>query len=181
MIMSLLKAVPRWLWFTLAGALIVAVLLASVNLYGSNREAKGYSSGYDKRSAEIDKATADKNAENRQKEQQLNDQIADLQQNNQQLKNQLDADKRSANQRVNAFSMQLEQTRRILADAAGSADPGISAAGKTALQTAGMLTVVLGKSLERNRILAAYADDASAAGQLCENQYDTVRLKLNDK
>lgn len=168
-------AIPRWAWFMLAGALAVAAVLT----YGHIKHAAGYDAGYAQKTAEIRDATARQNEINREKEQQLNDQIAQLQQNNRQLRDQLASDKRSADQRVNAFSVQLEKTRRILADVAASADASISPGGKTALQAAGMLADVLGKSVERNRILAAYADDARAAGELCEQQYDQVRKTIN--
>ena len=177
MLKALLSALPRWVWLLLCGALLVGAVL----LYGSIRASSGYTAGYEKKTDEIRDQTAKQNDKNRKKEQSLNEQIAILQQTNQQLQSQNAVDKHNADVRVSAFGLQLEKTRRILADAAGSADPSISAAGKTALDTARMLADVLGKSVERNRILAAYADDTRVAGQLCEQQYDQVRNTLNDQ
>lgn len=174
-IFAALSAVPRWLWLLIAGVVITVAII----FYGHAKESAGYTAGYEKKTEEIRLATAAQNDANRKKEQDLNEQIAHLQQNNQQLLNQLAADKRSADQRVTAFSLQLEKTRRLLADAAASADASVNPAGKTAYQTAGMLVDVLGKSVERNRILAAYADDARTAGELCEQQYDQVRKTIN--
>lgn len=177
MVRALLSAVPRWLWLLLAGALLIGAIL----LYGSIKASSGYSAGYTAKTDEVKQETSRKNDENRKKEQSLNEQISRLQRDNQQLQSQNAIDKRNADQRVNAFGVQLEKTRAILANAATSADASISPAGKTALEAARMLADVLGQSVERNRILAAYADDARVAGELCEQQYDQVRNTLNDQ
>lgn len=176
-ILAVLSAVPRWLWLLLAGALIVAAVLT----YGAHKQNKGYTAGYATKTAEVEQAVQQQNQTNRLKEQQLYDQIAQLQKNNLQTQNQLAADKRSADQRVNAFSVQLEKTRKVLANAADSANAGSVSSGKTTVETARVLANLLSKSVERNRVLAAYADDAGIAGQLCEQQYDQVRLTVNAK
>lgn len=47
-------------------------------------------------------------------------------------------------------------------------------AGTSAADTGVLLADVLGKSLERNRQLAEYADRAAEAGRVCEKQYDSL-------
>lgn len=176
-ILAVLSAIPRWLWLLLAGALVLTTVL----VYGGHKESKGYTAGYSAKTAEVEQAVQQQNQANRLKEQQLYEQIAQLQQNNSQLQEQLAIDKRSADQRVNAFSLQLEKTRKLLASAADSANAGVVTTGKTTIETARMLADLLGKSVERNRILAAYADDAGLAGNLCQQQYDQVRITVNAK
>lgn len=174
-ILAFLSAIPRWVWFLLAGA----ILIASILIYGSMKQSAGYTAGYEKKTAEIEAATAIKNNENRQKEHDLNDQIASLQSDNKKLRDQAVADQRELSARVGDFRLQLEKTRKLLADAAGSADPSVSTGGKTAYQTAVLLSDLLEKSLQRSSDLAAYADDAGDAGRLCEKQYDAARATVN--
>ena len=79
------------------------------------------------------------------------------------------ADADAAANSVSRLRGQLAQIGRITADYSGTV--GISA---PAGNTARVLAYVLGESVERNRVLAKYADEAAAAGRLCERQYDSL-------
>ena len=82
------------------------------------------------------------------------------------------ADAVAATDSVGRLRRQLAQVGRITTDYSGAV--GISA---PAGDTARVLAYVLGESVERNRLLAAYADDAAAAGRLCERQHDSLTIK----
>lgn len=82
------------------------------------------------------------------------------------------ADATAAADFVSRLRGQLAQVGRITSDYSGAV--GISA---PAGSTARVLAWVLSESLERNRVLAEYADNAAAAGRLCERQYDSLTIK----
>lgn len=82
------------------------------------------------------------------------------------------ADADAAADSVGRLRRQLAQIGRITADYSGAV--GIST---PAGDTARVLAYVLGESVERNRVLAKYADDAAGAGRLCERQYDSLTIK----
>ena len=67
-----------------------------------------------------------------------------------------------------------QRINRLLADTS-SEDSGTTQRGKTAREALDLLANVLEKSLERNRQLADYADQASSAGFTCEKAYDTIQ------
>lgn len=85
------------------------------------------------------------------------------------------AQARSDADSANASIGRLQQRiNRLLADAS-SEDSGITQRGKTAREALDLLANVLEKSLERNRQLAEYADQASSAGFTCEKAYDSIQ------
>lgn len=76
---------------------------------------------------------------------------------------------------ANASIGRLQQRiNRLLADTS-SEDSGTTQRGKTAREALDLLANVLEKSLERNRQLAEYADQASSAGFTCEKAYDAIQ------
>ena len=79
------------------------------------------------------------------------------------------ADAAAAADSVSRLRGQLAQVGRITSDYSSAV--GISA---PAGSTARVLAWVLSESLERNRVLAEYADNAAAAGRLCERQYESL-------
>ncbi|QSJ03639.1 Rz-like spanin [Klebsiella phage vB_KpnP_P184] len=85
------------------------------------------------------------------------------------------AQARSDADSANASIGRLQQRiNRLLADTS-SEDSGTTQRGKTAREALDLLANVLEKSLERNRQLAEYADQASSAGLTCEKAYDAVQ------
>ena len=85
------------------------------------------------------------------------------------------AQARSDADSANASIGRLQQRiNRLLADTS-SEDSGTTQRGKTAREAIDLLANVLEKSLERNRQLAEYADQASSAGFTCEKAYDSIQ------
>ncbi|WAK45165.1 hypothetical protein vBKpPHS106_57 [Klebsiella phage VB_KpP_HS106] len=85
------------------------------------------------------------------------------------------AQARSDADSANASIGRLQQRiNRLLADTS-SEDSGTTQRGKTAREALDLLANVLEKSLERNRQLAEYADQASSAGFTCEKAYDSIQ------
>lgn len=85
------------------------------------------------------------------------------------------AQARSDADTANASIGRLQQRiNRLLADTS-SEDSGTTQRGKTAREALDLLANVLEKSLERNRQLAEYADQASSAGFTCEKAYDAIQ------
>ena len=85
------------------------------------------------------------------------------------------AQARSDADSANASIGRLQQRiNRLLADTS-SEDSGTTQRGKTAREALDLLANVLEKSLERNRQLADYADQASSAGFTCEKAYDSIQ------
>lgn len=85
------------------------------------------------------------------------------------------AQARSDADTANASIGRLQQRiNRLLADTS-SEDSGTTQRGKTAREALDLLANVLEKSLERNRQLAEYADQASSAGSTCEKAYDAIQ------
>ena len=85
------------------------------------------------------------------------------------------AQARSDADSANASIGRLQQRiNRLLADTS-SEDSGTTQRGKTAREALDLLANVLEKSLERNRQLAEYADQASSAGLTCEKAYDAIQ------
>lgn len=85
------------------------------------------------------------------------------------------AQARSDADSANASIGRLQQRiNRLLADTS-SEDSGTPQRGKTAREALDLLANVLEKSLERNRQLAEYADQASSAGFTCEKAYDAIQ------
>ena len=85
------------------------------------------------------------------------------------------AQARSDADSANASIGRLQQRiNRLLTDTS-SEDSGTTQRGKTAREALDLLANVLEKSLERNRQLADYADQASSAGLTCEKAYDAIQ------
>lgn len=85
------------------------------------------------------------------------------------------AQARSDADSANASIGRLQQRiNRLLADTS-SEHSGTTQRGKTAREALDLLANVLEKSLERNRQLADYADQASSAGFTCEKAYDAIQ------
>jgi hypothetical protein len=77
---------------------------------------------------------------------------------------------------ADAAAGRLQQRVAALVAAARQAatSPGPVQSGPPATDPAGMLANVLGRCIERVRLLATVADERGAAGSLCERQYDEV-------
>lgn len=80
------------------------------------------------------------------------------------------ADADSARTSADRLRDQLAQIRRL-----GEQYSGAIPTGTATRSTVDLLADVLGQSIDRNRQLAKYADDAAAAGRVCERQYDALR------
>ena len=81
------------------------------------------------------------------------------------------SDANSANASIGRLQQRIN---RLLADTS-SEDSGTTQRGKTAREALDLLANVLEKSLERNRQLAEYADQASNAGFTCEKAYASIQ------
>lgn len=81
------------------------------------------------------------------------------------------SDANSANASIGRLQQRIN---RLFADTS-SEDSGTTQRGKTAREALDLLANVLEKSLERNRQLAEYADQASSAGFTCEKAYDAIQ------
>lgn len=169
-------------WFK--WVVLVAVVVASVVAWNS-RYSSGYSAGLIagvKQQQQADKeALAAANDRYRQLEQQLNAKLSDLASQHAEELARVNASRDAARRSADAFSVRLNQVTGILRKSATSAGADPVATGASARDTAILLAELLGKSVERSRQLAGYADDARLAGQLCEQQYDQVRNTVNDQ
>lgn len=85
------------------------------------------------------------------------------------------AQARSDADSANASIGRLQQRINRLLAYTSSEDSGTTQRGKTAREALDLLANVLEKSLERNRQLADYADQASSAGFTCEKAYDAIQ------
>ena len=146
--------------------LLIAVMLAALviggvvawNVHGDRQYDAGYAQAQADRKAEDDKAR-----QNDEEEKATNEREA--QQRIDQARNDaLDAAARAGRlqQQLVAIREQLRQYNATVGAGSSAADTGV------------LLADVLGKSLERNRQLAEYADRAAEAGRVCEQQYDTL-------
>lgn len=83
------------------------------------------------------------------------------------------ADAASATDAAGRLRQRAEQLAAAARRAASNAAAG--SVGSTAPDASGMLSDVLGKAVERSRLLAAYADAARRAGLQCERDYDALK------
>ncbi|EPV6100149.1 DUF2514 domain-containing protein [Escherichia coli] len=149
-------------WKPLAVMLVIAALVLTCrNAWVSHGNAR-YDAGYAQAKAE--QAAAEQAAlKSREQEKAINEREA------QQRIDQARNDALDAADRAGRLQQQLVAIRRQL----GQYNDAIGA-GPSAADTGILLTDVLGKSLERNRQLAEYADRAAEAGRVCERQYDSL-------
>lgn len=174
MVKAVLSAIPAWVWFLLAGVFLALSLLLWGNHKYSSGLTAGVRQGLEQKQAEIDRATAKKNDENRQRENALNASIDKLRADGVAERERLAAGVRDANRSADAFRLQLERLRKILADGAGGADPSIDTRSLSPRDAGILLTQLLDKSVKRNTELAAYAEAVSHAGDQCRRQYKVI-------
>ncbi|MWF13598.1 DUF2514 domain-containing protein [Escherichia coli] len=149
-------------WKPLAVVLVIAALALACRVAWVSHGNARYDAGYAQAKAE--QAAAEQAAlKSREQEKAINEREA------QQRIDQARNDALDAADRAGRLQQQLVAIRRQL----GQYNDAIGA-GPSAADTGILLTDVLGKSLERNRQLAEYADRAAEAGRVCERQYDSL-------
>ena len=158
MIWAFVKAYWKQLLIVVMLAALVTGGVKAWNVHGDRQYDAGYAQAKADRKAEDDKARQhdeEEKATNEREAQQRIDQARN---------DALDAAARAGRlqQQLVAIREQLRQYNATVGAGASAADTGV------------LLTDVLGKSLERNRQLAEYADRAAEAGRVCEQQYDTL-------
>ncbi|HEM7400253.1 TPA: DUF2514 domain-containing protein [Citrobacter farmeri] len=146
--------------------LLIVVMLAALvvggvvawNIHGNRQYDAGYAQAKADRKAEDEKARLHDEQEKATNEREAQRAI-DRARNDA-----LDAAARAGRlqQQLVAIREQLRQYNATVGAGASAADTGV------------LLADVLGKSLERNRQLAEYADRAAEAGRVCEKQYDSL-------
>lgn len=164
-------------WLALVAAIVAAVLIWNW------RYSSGYSAGQNEGIAQqqqADKeALAAANDRYRQQEQQLNAKLSSLAQQHAEELARANASRDAAQRSADAFGVRLNEVTGILRKSAASAGADPVAAGTSARNTAILLAELLRKSVERNRQLAAFADESRVAGLLCEGSYDAVQATTN--
>lgn len=158
MISAFVKAYWKQLLIVLMLAALVAGVLIAWVQHGDARYAAGYAQAQADRKAEDEKARQHDEQEKATNE-------CEAQQRIDQARN----DALNAADRAGRLQQQLIAIREQLRQYNATVGAGSSAA-----DTGVLLTVVLSKSLERNRQLAEYADRAAEAGRVCEKQYDSL-------
>ncbi len=152
------------------GAVIVLGGWWAIHHYGETR----YQAGVTAQVAADKEAVAQQEKLNREKEQQHAAELAAAQKENADQLAAAERGRAAADKSASSFRVQLNEVTRILNDSAAGADPAAKSAGPSARATALLLADVLGKSVERNKQLADYADRARIAGQLCERSHDAI-------
>lgn len=158
MIWAFVKAYWKQLLIVAMLAVLITGGVVAWNVHGSRRYDAGYAQ------AKAEQAAAEQ-AELKYREQEKAINEREAQQRIDQARNDaLDAADRAGRlqQQLIAIRRQLGQYNAAIGAWPSAADTGI------------LLTDVLGKSLERNRQLAEYADRAAEAGRVCERQYDSL-------
>lgn len=166
-------------WAALAATIVAAVLVW--NWRYSSGYSTGLADGVEQQQQADKEALAAANNRYRLLEQKLNGKISELALQHAEELARVNASRDAARRSADAFSVRLNEVTGILRQSATSAGADPVAAGTSARNTALLLAQLLGKSVERSRQLAGYADDARLAGRLCEQQYDQVRNTLNDQ
>ncbi|EMC4250488.1 DUF2514 family protein [Cronobacter sakazakii] len=141
---------------------LVAVIAIGARVAWVNHGEAQYAAGYSKCDTEQKQADA---AAKKQREQ-------EKMQNEQEAQRRIDLarnDAMLAAQRAGGLQQQLNAIREQLRQYSSANGFG-PATGNTGI----LLADLLGKSVERNRQLAEYADRAAAAGATCERQYDSL-------
>ncbi|EQA1032530.1 DUF2514 domain-containing protein [Escherichia coli] len=150
-------------WKPLAVILVIAAITLACRVAWVSHGNARYDAGYAQAKAEQEAA---EQAELKYREQEKAINEREAQQRIDQARN----DALDAADRAGRLQQQLIAIRRQL----GQYNAAIGA-GPSAADTGILLTDVLGKSLERNRQLAEYADRAAEAGRVCERQYDSLK------
>lgn len=156
MIAALLKAY----WKPLAITALLSLIVIGCRYVWVDHGETQYAAGYAKAQAEQKEADAALRQKNEQEKKQNE---TEAQKRIDQARNDaLDAASRAGRlqQQLNSIRKQLQEYNATIG------------AGSSAANTGVLLADVLGKSLERNRQLAEYADRAAEAGRVCERQYD---------
>lgn len=149
-------------WKPLLVLALVAAIAIGARMAWVNHGETQYAAGYAKRDTEQKQADA---AAKKQREQ-------EKMQNEQEAQRRIDLarnDAMLAAQRAGGLQQQLIAIREQLRQYSSANGFG-QATGNTGI----LLADLLGKSVERNRQLAEYADRAAAAGATCERQYDSL-------
>lgn len=92
--------------------------------------------------------------------------------------NKIDEANRAADaalERYHGVQLQLGQVRDTVRKYSST-----DTSGTAAIQTVDLLTDLLERHISTNRELAAFADAAHNAGETCERQYDSLRLKYEE-
>ncbi|RZN40116.1 DUF2514 domain-containing protein [Escherichia sp. E2593] len=162
MILAFIKAYWRQLIIVvLLSALVVGGIVAW-KVHGSQQYDAGYAQAKADRKAEDDKTRQKDEQEKATNEREAQQRI------DQARNDALDAAARAGRlqQQLIAIDKQLRQYNATVGAGPSAADTGI------------LLADVLRQSLERNRVLAEYADRAAEAGRVCERQYDTLTKQV---
>lgn len=158
MIWPLVKAYWKQLLIVVMLSALVVGGVVAWNVHGDRQYAAGYAQAKADRKAEDEKARQHDEQEKTTNEREAQQRI------DQARNDALDAAARAGRlqQQLVAIDKQLRQYNTTVGAGPSAADTGI------------LLTDVLRQSIERNRILAEYADRAAEAGRVCEKQYDSL-------
>lgn len=152
-------------WRPLAIIIIVAVCAlwarSEIISYGDQRYADGKA-----------QAIEDQKAADEQEEQRRNAELQKIQADAQQRINAARNDAVNAAAKSGRLQQQLANIRKQLVGYSAT-----ESIGNPAAETGVLLSDVLAASIERNRQLADYADQAREAGLTCEAQYNSLRNK----
>lgn len=151
-------AIIRAYWRPLLCAILFSVWWATWVHHGSVRYDAGYAQ------AQADQRQDDEKEKAQREKEKLNSEHEAQARIDQARNDALDAADRAGRlqQQLIAIRKQLTQYNASVGAGPSAADTGV------------LLADVLGKSLERNRQLAEYADRAAEAGRVCERQYDSL-------
>ena len=155
-----------YLWVVLALVILAGASWLTYTITDAHWETK-----YNKLKSSYDTASAKAQAEARDTEQRYQNDIETIRTEG---ADRIAKAKADAN-RANASIAGLQQRINGLLASTSTEDSGTTRRGKTAGEALNLLADVLGKSIERNRQLASFADSAYSAGLTCEKSYDAIQ------
>lgn len=153
--------------YVIGGGVLAALALVVGIIFGLNRWEKNIEErGYNRAMAEVSAKAVIEEEKQRKIEQARVKAQQEAQDENQRQINKAKTDAASANAAVVSLRKQLAD----LSNRAASSDTTLATSGATAAT----LGVLLGNCAERYSIMAAEADAARAAGNLCQASYDAL-------
>jgi len=158
MILAFVKAYWKQLLIVLMLAALVIGGVVTWNVHGSRQYDAGYAQ------AQTDQKQADAKLRSLEEQEKATNERESQQRIDQARNDALAAADRAGRlqQQLVAIDKQLRQYNATVGAGSPAGDTGI------------LLANVLSQSLERNRVLAEYADRAAEAGRVCERQYDSL-------
>jgi len=162
-----------------AGAVLLLIAIAVTALFGAYRHGQSvtdqeWQAKWNGRDTADAQARAKAEAEARALEQQRHQAIEEVQRDATQKLEQARTDADGANAAADRLR---EQVRKLLATGGHGSNTGSATGSPPASNPGNLLAVVLDKSVQRNRELAAVADAARVNGLACEAAYESLREK----